>query len=64
MDVSPLPHKAPYFSPLEVDSPSPVRSGDVDDEDEDEEMSIEIDQSPAVRYSVVDPARYAFAEYV
>ena len=62
MGVSPLPHKAPYFSPLEVNSPSPVLPGDI--KDEDEEMSIELEESPVVRYSLVDPPRHTFAEYV
>ena len=60
MDVSPLPHKVFGCTQIPVDSPTPASS---EDSEEDSEMSIEVEDSPAVRPSLMDPARHAL-EYV
>lgn len=56
MDMSPLPHKAPFTVHVEIPSPSPIPAPA---EDEDEDMSMD---SPATRQSSQDSLKPAAAD--
>lgn len=58
MDVSPLPHKVPFCSQIDYDSPS-VYS--ISTEDSDMSM-MEVEESPVVRHTLPDSGRPAIAE--
>ena len=58
MDISPLPNKAPIVAQIEVHSPTPVPTPELDDE-----MDLE-SPVPAPRQTFLEPPKPIVAEYV
>jgi M-phase inducer tyrosine phosphatase len=60
MEMSPLPHKAPFCNQVEITSPTPISTPSRNDED-DEEMMLD-SPAPISRQPSVEPIRPSIVE--
>ena len=61
MELSPLPHKAPSCCTIEVTTPTPIATPNVDDDDDDDDMMLD-SPAPISRQSSIEPPRHVMAE--
>ena len=62
MEVSPLPHKLPFSTQIEITSPTPLSTPTADD-DHDDDMMLD-SPAPITRQSSLEPPKSLLAESV
>lgn len=63
MEISPLPHKTPFFSQLELEINSPTPISTPTQDIQDEEMMLD-SPAPITRQTSLEPPRHVVAESV